>query len=121
MVFLPSCLWRRLARSCIRKKGWTMQGCERRWRGWALSLWGHPRLRSRSQNLERGDAGVLEAHPHRYRDTFAVDMLAGGGSPCDVAKLLGDTIETIGKEYTPFVRELPVGVGRPKENREGLE
>ncbi|MGH9562457.1 MAG: tyrosine-type recombinase/integrase, partial [Terracidiphilus sp.] len=29
-------------------------------------------------------AGVIEAHPHRYRDTFAVDLLARGASPYDV-------------------------------------
>jgi integrase len=66
-------------------------------------------------------AGVLDAHPHRYRDTFAVDMLARGGSPYDVAKLLGDTIETVEKHYTPFVRELRERVRRLMENGEGLE
>ena len=66
-------------------------------------------------------AGVLDAHLHRYRDTFAVDMLARGGSPYDVAKLLGDTIATIEKHYTPFVRELRERVRRLMENGEGLE
>jgi integrase len=37
-------------------------------------------------------AGVENCHPHRFRDTFAVDMLLRGASPYDVAKLLGDTI-----------------------------
>jgi len=32
-------------------------------------------------------AGVANAHPHRLRDTFAVDMLARWASPYDVAKL----------------------------------
>jgi hypothetical protein len=35
-----------------------------------------------------------------------VDMLARGASPYDVAKLLGDTVDTIEKHYAPFVREL---------------
>jgi integrase len=59
--------------------------------------------------------------PHRYRDTFAVNMRARGGSPYDVAKLLGDTIATIEKHYTPFVRELRERVRRLMENGEGLE
>ena len=52
---------------------------------------------------------------------LAVDMLARGGSTYDVAKLLGDTIETIEKHYTPFVRELRERVRRLMENGEGLE
>ena len=82
-----------------------------------------PRLYERMLALGRR-AGVLDAHPHRYRDTFAVDsvdMLARGASPYDVAKLLGDTIETVEKHYTPFVRELRERVRRLMENGEGLE
>jgi hypothetical protein len=37
-------------------------------------------------------------HPHRFRDTFAVDMLARGATPYDVAKLLGDEIATVAVE-----------------------
>src|SRR5579864_3446497 len=59
--------------------------------------------------------------PNRFRDTFAVDMLARGASPYDVAKLLGDTIETVEKHYTPFVRELRERVRRLMGNGEGLE
>jgi integrase len=64
-----------------------------------------PRLYERMLSLGR-HAGVLHAHPHRFRDTFAVDMLARGGSPYDVAKLLGDTVDTIERHYAPFVKEL---------------
>ena len=64
-------------------------------------------------------AGVAEAHPHRFRDTFAVDMLARGASPYDVAKLLGDTIETVEKHYAEFVRELRERVRRMMESNEG--
>ena len=64
-----------------------------------------PRLYHRM--LARGKrAGVADAHPHRFRDTLAVDMLSRGASPYDVAKMLGDTIETVEKHYTPFVKEL---------------
>jgi integrase len=59
-----------------------------------------PRLYERMLAVGRR-AGVLESHPHRFRDTFAVDLLARGASPYDVAKLLGDTVETIEKHYAP--------------------
>ncbi|HXM95764.1 MAG TPA: site-specific integrase [Candidatus Dormibacteraeota bacterium] len=66
-------------------------------------------------------AGVANVHPHRFRDTFAVDMLAKGASPYDVAKLLGDTVSTIEKHYAPFVKELRDRARRFMENGEGLE
>jgi integrase len=79
-----------------------------------------PRLYERMLAVGRR-AGVLEAHPHRYRDTYAVDLLARGASPYDVAKLLGDTVETIEKHYAPFVRELRERARRIMETGEGLE
>ncbi len=79
-----------------------------------------PRLYERMLALGRR-AGVPNAHPHRYRDTFAVDLLARGASPYDVAKLLGDTVETIEKHYAPFVRELRERARRIMESGEGLE
>jgi integrase len=51
-------------------------------------------------------SGVLNAHPHRFRDTYAVDLLTRGASPYDVAKLLRDTVETIEEHYAPVVKEL---------------
>jgi integrase len=66
-------------------------------------------------------AGVPNAHPHRFRDTLAVDMLMKGANPYDVAKMLGDTIETIEKHYTPFVRELRERVRVILELGTGLE
>ena len=64
-----------------------------------------PRLYQRCKAIGRR-AGIEDAHPHRFRDTFAVDMLARGATPYDVAKLLGDEIATVEKHYAPFVREL---------------
>jgi len=66
-------------------------------------------------------AGVPDAHPHRYRDSFAVDMLARGANPYDVAKLLGDTVATVEKHYAPFVPELRDRARRLMETGEGLE
>ena len=79
-----------------------------------------PRLYERIRALGRR-AGVENAHPHRFRDTFAVDLLLKGLSPYDVAKILGDTIHTIETHYAPFVRELRERARRFIENTEGLE
>jgi integrase len=79
-----------------------------------------PRLYQRMVALGRR-AGVPNVHPHRFRDTFAVDLLLRGASPYDVAKMLGDTIETVEKHYMPFVRELRERVRRILENGAGLE
>jgi hypothetical protein len=43
------------------------------------------------------------------------------GPPDDVAKLLGDTVETIEKHHAPFVRELRERARRIMESGEGLE
>ena len=61
-----------------------------------------PRLYERMKALGK-QAGVDNVHPHRFRDTLAVNMLEQGAGPYDVAKMLGDTIATTEKHYTPFV------------------
>lgn len=66
-------------------------------------------------------AGVPDAHPHRFRDTLAVDMLSRGASPYDVAKILADTIETVERHYAPFTKELRERVRSLIDNGEGLE
>jgi len=79
-----------------------------------------PRLYQRMLALGKR-AGVAGAHPHRFRDTLAVDMLSRGASPYDVAKMLGDTIETVEKHYTPFVKELRERVRNILETGTGIE
>ena len=79
-----------------------------------------PRLYSRMLALGKR-AGVAGAHPHRFRDTLAVDMLSRGASPYDVAKMLGDTIDTIERHYTPFVKELRDRVRNILETGTGIE
>lgn len=79
-----------------------------------------PRLYQRMLAVGRR-AGVVESHPHRFRDTLAVDLLARGASPYDVAKLLGDTVETIENHYAPFVRELRERCREIMQNGQGLE
>jgi hypothetical protein len=44
--------------------------------------------------------------------------LARGASPYDVAKLLGDTIETVEKHYAEFVKELRERVRHMMESEE---
>jgi len=78
-----------------------------------------PRLYQRCKAMGRR-AGIEDAHPHRFRDTFAVDMLARGATPYDVAKLLGDEIATVEKHYAPFVRELRERVRSLMESEGGL-
>ncbi len=79
-----------------------------------------PRLYQRMRALGQR-AEVADAHPHRFRDTFAVDMLLRGASPFDVAKLLGDTVETVERHYAPYVRELRERARRLMQGPEGLE
>ncbi len=79
-----------------------------------------PRLYQRMLALGRR-AGIASVRPHRFRDTFAVDLLLRGAGPYDVAKMLGDTIETVEKHYMPFVRELRERVRRILENGAGME
>src|SRR5262249_891046 len=79
-----------------------------------------PRLYYRMLALARRP-GALEAHAHRFRDSFAVDLLSRGASPYDVAKLLGDTVDTVEKHYAPFVRELRERARRIMESGQGLE
>jgi integrase len=79
-----------------------------------------PRLYQRMLSVGRR-AGVLESHPHRFRDTLAVDLLARGASPYDVAKMLADTVETVENHYAPFVRELRERCRQIMENGQGLE
>lgn len=50
--------------------------------------------------------GIVGGHPHRFRDTFAVRLLAQGASLYDVAKLLGITITVAERHYAPYVEEL---------------
>jgi integrase len=79
-----------------------------------------PRLYERIKAMgER--AGVTRAHPHRFRDTLAVDMLLKGASPYDVAKTLGDTIAVVEEHYAPYVKELRERTRRIMESPDGIE
>jgi integrase len=79
-----------------------------------------PRLYARTLALGRR-AGVGHAHPHRFRDTLAVDLLCAGAGIYDVARTLGDTVETTERHYAPFVPALRDRVRRIMETGNGLE
>jgi hypothetical protein len=50
-----------------------------------------------------------------------VDMLLRGATAYEVAKLLGDAVDTVEKHYAPFVKELRDCSRRLMENGQGLE
>lgn len=79
-----------------------------------------PRLYSRVLALGKR-ACVAGAHPHRFRDTLAVDMLSRDASPYDIAKMLGDTIDTVEKHYTAFVKKLRDRLRNILETGTGIE
>jgi site-specific recombinase XerD len=79
-----------------------------------------PRLYERIRALGRR-AGVVDAHPHRFRDTFCVDMLARGVNPYNVARLVGITVEMLERHYAPFIPELRARVRVALETGPGLE
>jgi len=79
-----------------------------------------PRLYARTLALGKR-AGVGHAHPHRFRDTLAVDLLCAGAGIYDVARTLGDTVETTETHYAPFVPALRDRVRRIMETGNGLE
>jgi integrase len=66
-------------------------------------------------------AGIPNAHPHRYRPTCAVILLAKGASALLVARMLGDTVSVIEQHYAPWVRELRDQLRRFVDSRRGLE
>ena len=51
-------------------------------------------------------AGVDKVHPHRFRDSLAVQILMGGGSLYDVARVLGITASVADRNYTKFTPQL---------------
>jgi site-specific recombinase XerD len=48
-------------------------------------------------------AGVQGGHAHRFRDTFAVELLLAGVSLEKVAALLGNSVKIVEKHYAPWV------------------
>ena len=56
-------------------------------------------------------ADVSDGHPHRFRDTFSVELLTQGADLRTVQLLLGHTsIRTTEKHYAPFVAAMQEGL-----------
>ena len=75
-------------------------------------LWsGNGRVESATGSARRTVACIsrlsgIKARPHRFRDTFAVELLANGEDIRTVQLLLGhESIRTTEKHYSPFVRK----------------
>lgn len=66
-------------------------------------------------------AGVHHAHPHRFRDTFAVNLIGRGASTYYVAQMLGDTEGVLTKHYLEFVQELRERARAYLDSSDGLE
>ena len=50
-------------------------------------------------------AGVKNAHPHRFRDTFSVELLLAGVPTEDVSVLLGhESVRITERNYAPWVK-----------------
>ena len=62
-------------------------------------------IRALTSTISRlGKKAVVRAHPHRFRDTFAVELLTQGADIRTVSKLLGhESIRTTEKHYAHFV------------------
>jgi integrase len=66
-------------------------------------------------------AGVPDAHPHRFRHTFAVDSLLRGASVMLVARMMGDTEQTVMDTYLHLVEEIRDRLQFTLETGLGLE
>ena len=78
-----------------------------------LPAWFLPPTRRINAEIHNRHVGIV----HRCRGTFALDLLSRGSWAYDVAKLLGDTADTVEKHYAPFVRELRERARRVMETR----
>jgi integrase/recombinase XerD len=70
-------------------------------------------IRVASRTIERilTRAAVANGHPHRFRDTFAVELLLAGSDLRTVQLLLGHTsIQTTEKHYAPYVASMQRGL-----------
>lgn len=65
-------------------------------------------IKSLDKHLRRlwKKCGIVNGHAHRFRDTFAVNLLEKGASLYDVGKLLGISAQTVERHYSPYTKEL---------------
>jgi integrase/recombinase XerD len=81
----------------------------------AVSLW-----RKRLADVFR-DAGIHDAHSHRFRDTFAVSLLQAGVSLENVSTLLGHrNFKVTQRHYSPWVKSRQDALDRDMEGAAGF-
>lgn len=79
-----------------------------------VSVWGE-KLRSLFKK-----AGIATGHSHRFRDTFAVNLLSAGVSIDDVSTLLGHTnVRITQKHYSPWVKARQAALDAAVEKANG--
>jgi integrase len=66
-------------------------------------------------------AGVRNVHPHRFRSTFAVDLLLRGVPLLSVARILGDTVKVVVDHYLPYVNEFKEHALLTLSSEQGIE
>lgn len=71
----------------------------------ATDLWRTNRLNKVFENAE-----VENAHPHRFRHTFAVELLERGVPAGSVAILLGNTEQIVVKHYSAWIESRQKGL-----------
>jgi site-specific recombinase XerD len=64
-------------------------------------------------------AKIQKAHPHRFRHTFAVELLKQGTRAGTVAILLGNTEQIVIKHYSAWVKERQQGLDDAVEKANG--
>ncbi|MGA8025055.1 MAG: tyrosine-type recombinase/integrase [Candidatus Acidiferrales bacterium] len=66
------------------------------------------------------DAGIVNGHTHRFRDTFAVGLLENGATIENVSRLLGHTsIKITERHYSPWVKSRQDALDKALEGANG--
>lgn len=66
------------------------------------------------------EAGIVNGHSHRFRDTFAVALLEKGNSIETVSRLLGHTsIKITERHYNPWVKSRQAALDAAVEGANG--
>jgi site-specific recombinase XerD len=65
------------------------------------------------------EAKIKNAHPHRFRHTFAVELLKQGTATLTVANLLGDIEKTVSDHYSAWVETRQKGLDEAVEKANG--
>ena len=76
--------------------------------------------RTRRIKVVFGKAKIKSAHPHRFRHTFAVELLKQGTPAGTVAILLGNTEQIVIKHYSAWIEARQKGLDEAVKKRTGI-